>query len=114
MNRNTQSDELPFPLKLAVMAVVALFAIIGLIGLVLPIIPGIVFLALAALLLAKVSSRFAFFLDQQPLWHKLRRRWQSLNLLSFSQRLKLLGLYCLRGLIDGVHSLAKGLARRFS
>lgn len=114
MNWNSESDKLPFPIKAAALLVVGLFFTIGIIGLVLPIIPGIIFLALAALMLSKVSSRFAFFLDQQPLWHKLKKRWRSLGLLPVSQKVKLVGLYCLRGVVDGLRQLSDSLARRFS
>ena len=109
---NSETDKLPFPVKAVALVIVALFVVIGVIGLVLPVIPGIVFLGLAALLLAKVSSRFAFFLDQQPLWHRLRRQWRSLRLMSLTQRIKLMGLYCLRGLIDGLETAFSWLRNR--
>lgn len=114
MNMDSEQDKLPFPVKAAVLVVVAVFAVIGVVGLILPIIPGILFLALAAYLLARVSSRFAFYLDQQPTWMKLRRHWRSQRLLTMTQRLKLAGLYCARAAIDGMDALFRKLTRRSS
>lgn len=114
MGWNTDSEKLPFPIKIAALMIVGVFLVIGLIGLILPIIPGIVFLALAAVILAKISSRFAFYLDQQPLWHKLRRHWRSLRLLSMTQRVKLMGLYCVRGIVDTLDALMKRISNRVS
>ena len=109
---HSDSDKISFPIKIAAMGVVGLFVAIGLIGLVLPIIPGIVFLTLAAMILARVSSRFAHYLDQQPLWHKLRRQWRSLRLLSMTQRLKLMGLYCARSVVNGLDTLIRRVSNR--
>lgn len=114
MNMDSEQDKLPFPVKAAVLVVVAVFAVIGIVGLILPIIPGILFLALAAYLLARVSSRFAFYLDQQPVWMKLRRHWRSQRLLTMTQRLRLAGLYLARGVIGGMDTLYKKLSGRSS
>ena len=111
MNEKWESESLPFVFKAAAMLLVGLFVVIGIIGLVLPIIPGIVFLTLAALLLAKVSSRFAQFLEDQPLWHKLRRNWRSVRVLSVGQRIKLMALYCARSTVDAMESLIRVLQR---
>lgn len=114
MNMDSEQDKLPFPVKVAVLVVVAVFAVIGVIGLILPIIPGILFLALAAYLLARISSRFAYYLDQQPAWMKLRRHWHSQRLLTMTQRLKLAGLYCARAVTDGMDALFRKLTRHSS
>jgi uncharacterized membrane protein YbaN (DUF454 family) len=111
-NWHDESKEHPFLIKAMVLAVVAVFAVIGLIGLVLPIIPGIVFLALAALLLSRVSRRFAAFLHDQPMWQKLTRLWRSQSFLTATERIKLTGLYCVRGLVAGMDSLAQSLRRK--
>ncbi|MCG8414006.1 MAG: YbaN family protein [Pseudomonadales bacterium] len=114
MSNNFESDAMPFAAKAIALVVVAIFAIIGVIGLVLPIIPGIIFLGLAAWLLAKVSSRFAFFLDGQPLWQKLRRRWHSIQFLSIVQRAKLVALYTARGIVEGVENLIRAIRERIN
>ena len=111
-HRYDESKEHPLLIKAIVLCVVAVFAIIGLIGLVLPIIPGIVFLALAALLLSRVSRRFAHYLHEQPMWQKLARFWRSQSFLTATERVKLAGLYCVRGLVDTLDGLLDSLRKK--
>ncbi len=114
MRTEMETDGLPVVIKAVALVVVAIFAIIGVIGLVLPIIPGIIFLGLAAFLLAKVSSRFAFYLDNQPLWQKLRRRWHSVRILSITQQVKLVALYTVRSVVEGIENLSQSIRKRFN
>ena len=95
-------SEIPFFLKAAILVFVGLFLVIGLIGLILPIIPGILFLALAAWLMTKVSSRFAFHLENHPGWMRLKNYWRSISLLSVAQKVKLTVLLVVRSVVDGV------------
>lgn len=111
---DNETDNIPMPLKMIGLAVVALFVFIGLIGLILPIIPGILFLALAAFLMAKLSSRFAFYLDNQPLWQKLQRQWRSMRVLTIAEKTKLMGLYLVRASVNGVEGLIKTLRSRMN
>ena len=106
------SHNMPFPLKALLLVVIGVFAVLGVIGLILPIIPGILFLALAALLLAKVSSRFAFHLDNHSAWIKLKRYWRSIGFLSLSQKLKLSLLVAARGIVDGLDTGVQFLRRK--
>ena len=67
MIRDAESARTPLAenlTKALALVLVVILIIIGLAGLVLPIIPGILFLVLAAQLLAKVSSRFGRYLDK--------------------------------------------------
>lgn len=57
----------------------AILVLLGLIGLVLPVLPGLVFLALAAGLLARVSPRFGHWWYQKPLVQRLMRKQQQLK-----------------------------------
>ena len=86
--------------KALILALVGLFVIIGLVGLVLPIIPGILFLVVAAWLLAKVSGRFASHLDQHRGWQRGRRIWRQSQGLSLAQRVKLSLLLIARSMVD--------------
>ncbi len=62
MNYATKPDQSSHWLLRVLYAIAAgICLLFGVIGLVLPIIPGIVFLAIGAMLLGKVSSRFAHF-----------------------------------------------------
>ena len=114
MQWDHEKNDIPFPLKLIGLAVVGLFVFIGIIGLILPIIPGILFLALAAFVMAKISDRFAFYLDDHPIWQKLKRQWRSVRVLSIVEKVKLTGLYVARGLIEGLDNLAKALRSRIN
>jgi len=106
------AGELPFFIKALLIFVVGLFVIIGLIGLILPIIPGILFLALAALLMSKVSSRFAFFLEHNDSWNKIRRYWRSISFLSIAQQLKLTALVVARSVVDAVDALIEFIKKK--
>ena len=111
-NWHDESKEIPFPIKAAVLVVVMVFAVIGVIGLVLPIIPGIVFLALAAFLLSRVSSRFANYLHDNHMWRKLTRLWRSQSFLSGAERLKLVALYTVRSVVDAIDRLVDSLSKK--
>jgi len=60
---------------LTVAALAALF--LGLLGLVIPIIPGVLFLLLAAVLLARVSTRFRAKLHASPRTRPYLLRWEA-------------------------------------
>lgn len=60
---------------LTVAAAAAVF--IGVLGLIIPVIPGILFLALAALLLASVSRRFRAHLHASPRARPYLIRWEA-------------------------------------
>ena len=57
----------------------AILVLLGLVGLVLPVLPGLVFLALAAGLLARVSPRFGHWWYQKPLVQRFTRKQQQLK-----------------------------------
>jgi|TARA_B100000959_G_scaffold68644_1_gene72709 hypothetical protein len=95
---------MPLYLKAIILAVVGLFLIIGVIGLILPIIPGILFLALAALLLAKVSSRFSYYLSNNATWNRFKRYFQSVGFLSIAQQIKLSFLIVARSVVSAVEA----------
>ena len=100
-----RASEMPFFMKAIIMFIVGVFVIIGLIGLILPIIPGILFLVLAAWLMAKVSSRFASHLDDSEIWHKVKNYWNSVSFLSLRQQIKLTFLLVAKTTIDAVNSV---------
>ncbi len=101
---NEHEHHMPLYLKAIILAVVGLFLIIGVIGLILPIIPGILFLALAALLLAKVSSRFSYYLSNNATWNRFKRYFQSVGFLSIAQQIKLSFLIVARSVVSAVEA----------
>lgn len=57
----------------------AILVLLGLLGLVLPVLPGLVFLAMAAGLLSRVSPRFGHCWYQRPLVQRFYRKQQQLK-----------------------------------
>jgi len=107
-NFDEQSRTMPILLKVVLLGFIGLFVMIGLIDLILPIIPGILFLALAAWLLTKVSSRFAFHLNQNTSWNRMKRFLRSSSFLSIGQQVKLTLLVAARSVVDGLNRLLGG------
>ncbi|PCJ23060.1 MAG: hypothetical protein COA96_12730 [SAR86 cluster bacterium] len=83
------APEMSFFYKALCIVLIACCVLIGLVGLVLPIIPGFLFLFFAAILLARVSSRFKDFLHSNSNTKAWLKRWQSTKALSLPQRIKL-------------------------
>ena len=100
--------------RVLLLLLAAFLLLLGVIGLLLPIIPGIVFLGLAALVLARLSTRFADYLRHHPhyrRWHDLRRSSATLN---WSQRCKLALLLGARSIVNTLDGAVSGLGRRRS
>ncbi len=107
--KDSENGLMPLLFKGACLILVALLTLIGLAGLILPIIPGILFLFLAALLLAKISSRFDAMLHRNENMKVWRRRWETTNTLPFLQRIKLSLLLVARAVVNGVETAANSL-----
>jgi uncharacterized membrane protein YbaN (DUF454 family) len=107
--KNSENDLMPMLFKGACLILVGLLTLVGLVGLILPIIPGILFLFLAALLLAKVSSRFDALLHKNENMRTWRRRWDTSNALPLLQRVKLSCLLVARAVVNGVEATVNSL-----
>lgn len=97
--------------RAVMLVLVAILTLIGLAGLILPIIPGVLFLAMAAWLLAQISDRFAQRLHQSPRWQQASRTWQAQASLSARQRTKFWAWVALGGMVQAMTSLL-GMVRR--
>lgn len=106
---NSENSLMPMLFKGVCLILVGLLTLIGLAGLILPIIPGILFLFLAALLLAKVSSRFDALLHKNENMRTWRRRWDASNALPLLQRVKLSFLLVARAVVNGVETALDSL-----
>ena len=73
------------------------------------IISGMLFLFLAALLLAKVSSRFDALLHKNESMRTWRRRWDTSNALPLLQRVKLSFLLVARAVVNGIETTVNSL-----
>jgi len=107
--KNSENGLMPLLFKGACLVLVGLLTLVGLAGLILPIIPGILFLFLAALLLAKVSSRFDSLLHKNENMKAWRRRWDTTNSMPFLQRIKLSLLLVARAVVNGVETAVDSL-----
>lgn len=112
MNIQSATQKQTSLLAGAVMLVlVAILTLIGLAGLILPIVPGVLFLAMAAWLLAQIADRFAQRLHQSPRWQQASRTWQAQASLSARQRTKFWAWVALGGMVQAMTSLL-GMVRR--
>ena len=107
--KQSKNQLLPLLLKGAGLVLVGILALLGLIGLVLPVIPGILFLFFAALLLAKISSRFDTLLNSNSQIRHWRSRWDRSNSLPLLQRVKLSFWVLARAVVNGVEAATNSL-----
>ena len=107
----SKPKPMPILFKGLCLVLVGFFVLLGLAGLVLPIIPGILFLFLAALLLAKVSSRFDTLLNRNKDMRYWRRRWDSSSRLPILQRLKLAFWVTARAVVNGVEAAVNSIGK---
>jgi uncharacterized membrane protein YbaN (DUF454 family) len=97
--------------KLIACAVIAVCLLLGLAGLILPLIPGLLFLAIAAFVAAKLSPRFAEMLRQNETLRGYLEQSDRLAALPLGKKVQVVALLLLRMLIDGVALLVGGLMR---
>ena len=102
---------IPFMYKVALSVLIVAFLLIGLIGLIMPIIPGILFLALAALLMTRVSRRAATFVHRQPWFHRHMGQLNASRHLSVVDRLTYGCLIAARGTISALKRLLRYLTK---
>jgi uncharacterized membrane protein YbaN (DUF454 family) len=107
--KNSENGLLPMLYKGVCLVLVGLLTLLGIAGLILPIIPGILFLFLAALLLAKVSSRFDALLHKNESMRTWWRRWDTSNALPLLQRVKLSFLLVARAVVNGIETTVNSL-----
>jgi uncharacterized membrane protein YbaN (DUF454 family) len=88
--------------KLIAAGVIVVCLLLGLAGLILPLIPGLLFLAIAAIVAAKFSPRFAETLRHNETMRGYLDRTEGFADLPLDQKLKLAGLLVVKALIDGV------------
>jgi uncharacterized membrane protein YbaN (DUF454 family) len=110
MQTETQSFD-NVSTKLIAAGVIVVCLLLGLAGLILPLIPGLLFLAVAAIVTAKLSPRFAETLRRNDTLRGYIDRTQGFSELPLDGKLKLAGLLFLKMLIDGVAFLVAGVMK---
>lgn len=88
-------------LKLLFAIAVAAFIVLGIIGLVLPIVPGLLFLAIAAIMLAPHIPALNTWMRRSPLMSRYIEDAENLRTLAIVDQIRLGALLSLRMLIDG-------------
>lgn len=109
-----QTDTHPFDnvsTKLIACGVIAVCLLLGVAGLILPLMPGLLFLAVAAVVAAKLSPRFRDLLRQNETLRGYLDRTDGIAELPLAEKVRLGGLLFLKVLIDGVTRLVGGLMR---
>lgn len=98
-------QSIPVPMKALYVAVAIVCLLLGIIGLILPMMPGVLFLAIALLLLGRVSSRFHRWSQGHPEIRRLRLRMAGMSGVGLGDRLKLAGWMTLELLVKGIASV---------
>jgi uncharacterized membrane protein YbaN (DUF454 family) len=109
-----QTEAHPFnnlPTKLIACGVIAVCVLLGLAGMVLPVLPGLVFLAVAAVVAAKLSPKFRDLLRRSEFLRPYLDRTDGIAALPLAEQVKLGGLVFLKMLIDGVALLVAGIMK---
>lgn len=100
---NTQAERrTDLPGKLIAALLIAAFLALGVIGLVLPIIPGLLFLGLAAALVARHVPAVDRRLRRNRKLRGYLDRSDTFFELGLRRRVQLCGLICIRGLLEAV------------
>ncbi|HEX6994882.1 MAG TPA: DUF454 family protein [Gammaproteobacteria bacterium] len=104
------------PLSAKLLAAIAVLglAVLGLIGIVLPVIPGLVFLALAALIVARHVPSVDARLRRHRVLGRHMHRVDRFFGLGLADRMRVAGLVALKGVLDGLDRAADWLGKHAS
>ncbi len=97
--------------KLIAVAVIVACLALGAAGLILPLLPGLLFLAFAAVIAAKLSPSFEQMLRQNPTLAGYLDRTDGFAALPLGKKVQVACLLCVKMLIDGVAWLVAGVMR---
>jgi uncharacterized membrane protein YbaN (DUF454 family) len=97
--------------KLIACAVIVVCLALGAIGLLLPLVPGLLFLAIAAAVAAKLSPAFASTLRRNATLAGYLDRTDGFLELPFGQKVQVACLLCVRMLVDGVALLVTAVTK---
>jgi uncharacterized membrane protein YbaN (DUF454 family) len=97
--------------KLIACAVIVACLFLGLAGLILPLIPGLLFIAIAVLVAAKLSPRFAAVVRENDTLRGYLDQADRIAGVPFAQKIQVVGLLLLKVLIDGVALVVAGLMK---
>ena len=97
--------------KLIACAVIVACLLLGLAGLILPLIPGLLFIAIALFVAAKLSPRFATVVRENDTLRGYLDQADRIAGVPLAQKVQVVGLLFLKMLIDGVALLVAGVMK---
>jgi uncharacterized membrane protein YbaN (DUF454 family) len=97
--------------KLIACAVIVACLLLGLVGLILPLIPGLLFIAIALFVAAKLSPRFAAFVRENDTLRSYLDQADRIAGVPLAQKVQVIGLLLLKMLIDGVALLVAAVMK---
>jgi uncharacterized membrane protein YbaN (DUF454 family) len=97
--------------KLIACAVIVACLFLGLAGLILPLIPGLLFIAIAVFVAAKLSPRFATVVRENDTLRGYLDQADRIAGVPLAEKIKVVGLLLLKMLIDGVALLVTGVMK---
>ncbi len=97
--------------RMAYLFVACIFLVLGVVGLVLPVLPGIVFLFIAALILARVSRRVDRWVKRHPATRSTQARVETIGRLNWSDKVRIVLWYTGAGLVNLVRMTGNAVGR---
>jgi uncharacterized membrane protein YbaN (DUF454 family) len=97
--------------KLIACAVIVACLLFGLAGLILPLIPGLLFIAIAVFVAAKLSPRFAAVVRENETLRGYLDQAERIAGVPLAQKIQVVGLLLLKMLIDGVAFVVAGVMK---
>ena len=97
--------------KLIACAILVAFLLLGAIGLILPLLPGLLFLAIAAVVAAKLFPAFGAALRRSPVFSGYLDRAEGFVDLPLAKKLQMAVLLSVKMLVDGIAFLVAGVMR---
>jgi uncharacterized membrane protein YbaN (DUF454 family) len=110
----TDTSSSPFEsvsMKLVAAAVIVVCLLLGLAGLILPLVPGLLFIAVAAFVAARLSPRFAGVLRENEYLRGYLDQAERVAGVPFAQKVQVVGLLLVKMLIDGIELLVTGVMK---
>lgn len=98
--------------KVIYLIIAVICFMVGLVGLILPIIPGFLFFLGGIFYLSKVSTRFKYWAEQQPLLQKLENKMSRLKTADYTARAKVVGLMTMDMMVRSTMSAVNMIKRR--
>ena len=100
-----------FSTKLVACAIIVACLLFGLAGLILPLVPGLLFIAIAVFVAAKLSPKFASMVRENDALRGYLDQADRIAGVPLPQKVQVIGLLLLKMLIDGVALLVAGIMK---